>query len=217
MPHAEFTVELPDRVWIGALSQQHPEAVIRVLSVMPLDEGGYGLLEIETTAVASLLDEIEARTEVTEFHVLQQTEDEAVVQFETSDPPLLLSLQRAQIPIEPPVEIRDGEVTLTFSAPHDSISAFGEQLEMLGLPFTLNRIYHLRDGERLLTDAQRELLLAAIERGYYDTPRTSTLTELADELEMAPSTVSETLHRAEEAVIKSFVENAGDPMPDRDE
>lgn len=39
---------------------------------------------------------------------------------------------------------------------------------------------------------------AVIERGYYDTPRRCTLTELADELDLAKSTCSERLHRAEE-------------------
>jgi hypothetical protein len=41
--------------------------------------------------------------------------------------------------------------------------------------------------------------------GYYDTPRDCPLTELADELEIAKSTCSGTLHRAEETIVKRFV------------
>jgi predicted DNA binding protein len=44
-----------------------------------------------------------------------------------------------------------------------------------------------------------------VERGYYDTPRTCTLTELADHLGIAKSTASERLHRAEGAIIRAFV------------
>jgi hypothetical protein len=216
VPSAEFTVELPDNLWVGEISHRHPEAVLRVLSVMPIDRGGFGLLEIETGDAAKIIEEFEGREEVNDVHVLQETDGEAVFQFETTDPPLLLSLQRAQIPIEPPVEIRDGDVHLTISAPHDRISAFADQLDMLGLPFTLDRIYRVREGAQLLTDSQRDLLFKAIDSGYYDTPRTCTLTELADRLDMAPSTVSETLHRAEGGVIKSYAESQADSDFSRD-
>jgi len=217
VPSAEFTVELPENLWVGDISHRHPGTLLRVLSVMPIETGGYGLLEIETGEATEIIDEFDARKEVNTVHVLQQTEHEAVVQFETTDPPLLLSLQRAQIPIEPPVEIQDGAVHLTFSAPHDRISTFADQLEMLGLPFTLERIYRVRGGDHLLTDSQRDLLFKAIDSGYYDTPRTCTLTELADTLEMAPSTVSETLHRAEGAVIKSYADSQADSDVTRNE
>lgn len=49
--------------------------------------------------------------------------------------------------------------------------------------------------------------MAAVEAGYYDTPRTCTLTELADEVGLAKSTCSEILHRAEEIIVKEFIEN----------
>ena len=54
-----------------------------------------------------------------------------------------------------------------------------------------------------------DLLGTAIERGYYDTPRTCTLTELADAVGLAKSTTSEKLHRAEEKVVKEFL-SSGD-------
>jgi predicted DNA binding protein len=56
----------------------------------------------------------------------------------------------------------------------------------------------------LLTDQQRRLLVTAVEEGYYDTPRECTLTELAEAVDLAKSTASVTLHRAEERVIKEF-------------
>jgi hypothetical protein len=56
----------------------------------------------------------------------------------------------------------------------------------------------------VLTDTQRDLLLRAIEEGYYDTPRSCSLTELAERLGKARSTVSESLHRAEGKALKEF-------------
>jgi predicted DNA binding protein len=57
----------------------------------------------------------------------------------------------------------------------------------------------------LLTDRQRRLLETARDRGYYDTPRRITLTELANELDFAASTCSEVLHRAEERIVKEHL------------
>jgi predicted DNA binding protein len=60
----------------------------------------------------------------------------------------------------------------------------------------------------------RYLLRTAVERGYYDTPRRCTLTELAEALDMAKSTCSETLHRAEGKITKQFLTNAHEPTAD---
>jgi predicted DNA binding protein len=73
------------------------------------------------------------------------------------------------------------------------------------MSYTLNRVYDATDTPDLLTDQQRRLLVTAVEMGYYDTPRECTLTELAEEADLAKSTTSVTLHRAEETVVKEFV------------
>ena len=80
----------------------------------------------------------------------------------------------------------------------------GELLDQFGIPFELLSITQSIDTQSLLTDDQYDLLETAIESGYYDTPRTCTLTELADAVGLAKSTTSEKLHRAEGKVIKEF-------------
>ncbi|MFC7174104.1 helix-turn-helix domain-containing protein [Haloplanus litoreus] len=73
------------------------------------------------------------------------------------------------------------------------------------MSYTLNRVYDATDPPDLLTDQQSALLVTAVDMGYYDTPRESTLTEVADAADLAKSTASVTLHRAEERVVKEFV------------
>nr|WP_265472954.1 helix-turn-helix domain-containing protein [Halohasta litchfieldiae] len=65
---------------------------------------------------------------------------------------------------------------------------------------------------QLLSEKQQELVLEAVDRGYYDTPRDCTLTELADAVGIAKSTCSETLHRAEETIIEHFIEDLPTPI-----
>jgi predicted DNA binding protein len=53
-----------------------------------------------------------------------------------------------------------------------------------------------------LSERQREAVLAAMELGYYDTPRQATHDEVADAIGVAPSTVSEHLQKAESKLVR---------------
>ena len=56
-----------------------------------------------------------------------------------------------------------------------------------------------------MTDRQYEALVAAYELGYYETPRTVSFEEVADELDCAPSTANELLRRAEASVVSAIL------------
>jgi hypothetical protein len=205
MPYAKLTIDLPEAVWIGEVSREFPSTTFRVLSAVPSGDAGFGLLEIEDESIPTILDAIEGRAGISAVQLMQRSEDTAVVQFETSEPLLLLSIQESGAPIELPLTIRDGKAVIELTASRDRLSEFGRQLEAFGMSYTLNRVYDAVDTPTLLTDQQRRLLVTAVELGYYDTPRECTLTELAEKVDLAKSTASVTLHRAEETVVKEFV------------
>ncbi len=146
--------------------------------------------------------------------MLHRHENRATLQFETSDPLLLFPVQTAGIPLELPFDIREGQATWELTASHDRLSELGDQLDAFGIRFTVESIERYVDPDRLLTDRQRRLMVAAVERGYYDTPRGCSLTDLAESLDVAKSSVSETLHRAEGAVVKHYVADLVDDWPD---
>lgn len=54
---------------------------------------------------------------------------------------------------------------------------------------------------------QREILLYAYQQGYYSIPRKRTLSDLADDLELDDSTISEILRRAENNTFSQMLEN----------
>jgi predicted DNA binding protein len=205
MPHAELTVTLPPAVWIGAISREFPDATFRVLSAVPREEDGFGLVEVRTDEPDAVVAWMEAADAVTAVEPIRRESDVVVVQFETSQPLLLASVQASGVPLSLPVEIQNGQARLELTASRDRIAALGESFDDLGVTYSLDRLYESVEAAAPLTEKQRETLLAALEQGYYDTPRDTTLSELADELEMANSTLSELLHRAEESVVKAFV------------
>ena len=210
MPRANLTLTIPDGIWIGEISRSHPEATFRILAALAGDDAGVGLAEITSQDLASVLTDIETSESVVELDVLRQQSGEALVQFETTMPLLLLPIQDSGVPLEMPFTIEEGEAIWEVTASQRRLSELGTQFEQFGIPFTVNEIHRHVEPTQLLTDTQLELVRAAIERGYYDTPRRCSLTDLAAESDLAKSTCSETLHRAEGKIIKQFVENRPD-------
>lgn len=82
-------------------------------------------------------------------------------------PLLLLPARDSGVPLEIPFEINAGRVQWELTAARDRRSALGEQLEAFDIEYVREHV----DEERLLTERQRRLVVAAIEAGYYDTPR----------------------------------------------
>jgi hypothetical protein len=82
--------------------------------------------------------------------------------------------------------------------------------------FQLHRLN--RDGESEppgdgLTDRQHEALRIAYERGYFDIPRQVSLEDVAKELDITPSSVSERLRRAQTQLIEETVATTWPPLP----
>lgn len=97
------------------------------------------------------------------------------------------------------------EITVRFED-HDSLSELQSHFEECGPDFALQRLYtptEPRQPEFRLTPEQRETLVLASERGYFDVPQQVTVGELADELEVSPTSASERLRRG----MGNLVEN----------
>lgn len=205
MPHANLTITVPESVWIGELSRAHPEARFRVLAATTTDGTGVARLEIVGSDVGAIRAAMAGYDDVTNLTVFEAEPGRCRVQLETTMPILLQAIEGSGVPLETPFEIRDGAMELEATIPQDRLSTLGAQLDKFGISFSVERIQQEVESDELLTDRQRRLLHAAIDHGYYDTPRRITLTGLAGELDIAVSTCSEVLHRAEERVVKKHI------------
>lgn len=207
MVGATLSVTIPEFVWIGEVSRAFPAATFEVFAAVPGDGTGFALVRIYGDDIDGILESMDAHEHIVESTDLERTDVGATVHFETVAPLLLLTSQAAGVPIEHPVVIQDGTAELIVSGAYDRLSGFVEQLDQHGFSFTVEYAGRHDTDDELLTTRQRTVLTTAVELGYYETPRRITLTELADELDVAKSTASECLHRAESAVIAAFVDD----------
>ena len=209
MPRAVLEIHVPEDVWIGALTRQHPDVVFRILAAFPDEENGVALAEIEGPNLQSVLAEMEDTAEVIDLELVGKPEGSVLVQFETSDPFLLLPVRDSGALLDLPFLVANGRASWEVTATSDRLSRLGDQLRTLNVEFDVHSVTQLVETNRLLTEKQAELVQTAVDEGYYDTPRDCSLTDLADAVGIAKSTASEMLHRAEEKIIKEFVDDGG--------
>lgn len=206
MARATLTLTIPDGIWIGDLSRHHPAAFFQVLAAMPGETSGFGLVEISGPEVEAVVAGMADAEAVADLTVLRAGTETALVQFETDDHAILTPIRKSGVPIEMPITIGDGEAVIDVTAPRPRLSALADALSAHGIDYSVDRIHGTEASSQSLTDRQWTLVRAAVEAGYYDTPRGCSLTELADDLDLAKSTCSETLHRAEGRIVKRYVD-----------
>jgi len=211
MAYARIRVDLPDEGWKAAITRECPDTVVCLSNTMLCDEYGLEVAVVSGSAVEAISGTLCGHPDTGEVTVVQRTDDTATVQVETVTPVLASAAHHSGTPVAYPIELHEGEAVVGVVSTHDRISAFGAQLERVGLGFEVRLVQRDREHCRVLTERQREVVLAAVEHGYYETPRRCSLTELADEMGIAKSTCSGTLQRAEEALVEYFLTNRSTP------
>jgi len=86
----------------------------------------------------------------------------------------------------------------------EAVARFQAYCHDRGIPVELTGLHALRplDAHDTLTAAQREALALAYEHGYFDSPRETTLAELADELGITQQALGSRLQRATRRLVE---------------
>ncbi|WP_254766017.1 helix-turn-helix domain-containing protein [Salinilacihabitans rarus] len=208
MPQAKLTIDMPDDTWIGDISTAHPDVVFQVVTSIPGDGTGIGLVRLVAADPLPIITDIQTRDDVEDLELLWKHDDEALLQIQTVNPLPLLPVWRAGVPLKMPFDIRDGDATWEVTTSTSRLSSLRDHLDDLGISFSIEYVREIdaSQADQLLTDRQQEVLMAAVEAGYYRAPRDSTLGDVAEALDIANATCSDVLHRAEGHIIHWFVE-----------
>ena len=87
----------------------------------------------------------------------------------------------------------------------EALKNVGDSLAQRGISMTVKDVSNAFHDE-LLTERQREIMGIAYRAGYFEFPRKNDLTEIAADLAIRPSTLSEILRRAEAKIVKHYIE-----------
>lgn len=204
MVQARIRIELSEGQWKADVSRGYDDLSLQLLSMVRSGDRAAETVVVSGCDPDGCLPEMESHPDIAQFDVVEQHRNSVTVQLETCEPALLSSTAAARTPLVYPAEVNCGQLTATIVGTHETISSLGKQLRADGFNFEVASIQSGHDVNQILTDRQAEVLFTAVDHGYYRSPRECTLTEVAEILGIAKSTCSETLQRAEEAVIEYF-------------
>lgn len=167
--------------------------------------------DAERAVVSALLDEIDV---VETAHLVER--DGGTYAFTTQkrfglDSAVLELIGQARVAFLPPVVFEDsGRARFEAVGEQSALSEFHDALAgELAVTIEHVRPFERRPATAVLTDRQREALVAAVDLGYYEIPRTGDVEDVAARLGCASSTAGELLRRAEQALVTHVVETTG--------
>lgn len=215
---AEYTVHC-DRLPLVDVAAEHPAATLSVAVGQPNQTGPP---PFAVTVQAPDLDAVEATLEDSPFvaEMVRLAADAAARRYRivpatameeqlgpaVSDVERLRSLHATRAIIERIEVVRDGWRQRRRCADRAAFDAYWSFWREEG-SVTIHRLVESPDcetaspGAEALSDRQREALVTAFELGYFEVPRGATLTDVANELDIAAPSCSERLRRAQRALI----------------
>ena len=209
MISAKFQIQLPDGLWVTDVSQSFPKSTFRLLSGYPRDRTAIELGETITERPEAVVEATRTHPSITNYELLESTERRVLGKYETSDIDLYEFVEESSLTIEFPVDVRDGWYEFDLTGTREELEQLQAVLDASPLSYELRSLVNAHDRDALLTDRQREVLVAALRSGYFEVPRDCTLEELAATLELDKSTVSTILRRGEGRVLKWFFMGTG--------
>lgn len=209
MPHVRLRIE-PSHDELAALTAGDPATEVLICDADRTADGTVVLYEIRTRATEAAIETLSGAAAVSEYQLLHEGEELLVVRCTLAEPVPYRAARSSGSLARFPIAVRDGWLVVEATATNEQLAAFAESLESAGLDYRIDRVSTTYGPGELLTDRQREVIEAAADRGYYDTPRGCTLTELAAELGIGKGTASRILHRAEGRIVSRFLEASPD-------
>lgn len=150
---------------------------------------------------------LEAETDRRLYRLRMATSEAVRVAFEEE------FIDRGTTPIHATIT-SDGRLMRARFPDRTTLAEYRKACDQRGMSFALERLYQPTSGQGRegltlagLTQKQREALLLAYEEGYYDLPRGTKLTDVADTIGISRRSLSDRLRRAERRLVTTAIEN----------
>lgn len=191
---------------LGRVLQSFPDATIELERVVPLGRPIIPFLLIEGEDLAAIEASLRDHHQVERVDVQTTSETEALfdIQWSPDADGLVAALLNANATIlNARGTAESWDFRLRFAA-HEDLSTFNMTLTESGVPVTLRRIHHTPFEEAApMSSVQRETLLSAYREGYFQVPRRINQADLAAELEISDSALSQRLRRGVAKLIET--------------
>lgn len=193
----------------------HADVTVRIERVVPLGETLCPFVWVSGGDADAIERSLRADRDVRSVRTLSTVDDETLYRIEWKEgfDGLARSVVESSGTLLDAVATGgDWQLTLRFDE-HEQASSFHRLVAEYDVPMTIDAIHNPAEGgsrvaTTSLTDVQRESLLTAYERGYFDIPREITLSDLAEHLGISDTALSQRIRRGTKRLVgESLVES----------
>jgi len=207
---AHVKVELPGEVWITEASKNFPTVKFEIQTLLPISLSGESgsiinnaLVKIQSVEWPKIIPLIEKHPSVISLNKWEETDTDVLINVKSKDTFILRSLIQSECILKYPILVQSGISTWELISPRKKIDSLLELFEEMGIVYSISSIGALKKEEDSVALTKRQELVRekAMALGYYELPRRITLTQLADKLDIAKSTLSGILRRISKKLI----------------
>lgn len=192
---------------LGRILMMEDSAVINLETMIPVGERPIPFFRVYDGQQSSFESTVRDHPAVEDIQVVNSNEDETLyaLDWNVSKHSFIATIQEV-----------DGHLLDATGSPetwgfeirfptHDAVSTFQEMCHDEGIPLDIKRIYNPTKPDAGpwfgLTPPQREMLIRAVENGYYSIPRRTSTKGLAGQFDISDQAVTERLRRAIESLV----------------
>ncbi|SER72891.1 helix-turn-helix domain-containing protein [Natrinema salaciae] len=206
----EATFTIPsDQFPLGSVFEQLPGVTVELERIIPARDVVVPYFWVRGTVVDDIESAFTDHPGVRNIKFVDSVADEYLLRVEWAleHDGVLSTLTETKVPL---VKAVGTSQQWTFDVRGDArsdIAAFQNRCRELDIPITLTKLNALTpigtDTGAALTEPQREALVLAHDRGYFNSPRDVTMGELGDELGITQQAVASRLRRGIDRVLRS--------------
>nr|WP_272494377.1 helix-turn-helix domain-containing protein [Natronomonas aquatica] len=198
------TAEFP----LGSIFENLPGVTVELERLIPHETHIIPYFWVRGAETEAIEAEFEPHAGTSNIRVVDSFEDEYLmrVEWDQAYVGILVALAKANVAVLSGIGTKDEWRFEVRGESQEAIAEFREYCQDQEIPITITAVHAMLPihGESYeLTETQREALLLAYERGYFDSPREASLKEIAEELGITQQSLSSRLRRGHRRLISA--------------
>ena len=203
----EFTSP-PKEFPLGSIFEDLPGVTVELERLIPHETLIIPYFWVRGSDIEDIEAEFEPHAGVTNIRLVDNIEDEYLLsaEWDQSYFGVLSALAKANVVVLSGIGTKDEWRFEVRGESQEAIAEFREYCQNNDIPITITAVHAMLpiQGEGYeLTETQREALVLAYDRGYFDTPRESSLEEIAAELGITQQSLSSRLRRGHRRLVRA--------------
>ena len=204
----KLSIEIPQDKWLAIFNKKYPELNFQIRSNFPIDtNNGITSFQIRGSSVKQFISDFKDTSSKKTSQILFEGEDIVIMNVKEVDPWILNTLVKTELLVSYPVLVKEGKIKMEAITSRSKVDRFLAQLKKKNITAKIERIgYYFKST--LLTKRQNEIINLAYQKGFFNIPRTVSLSKFANDLNISKSALSETLRRIFKKLAHNYINSS---------